>query len=274
MILEIPASSFTKKIVDRDFQGIIDLKDRHPLSYILHYRKSGLRSKTQAKFKRINLANQRNLNQVIKVKVKKSINNFVLDEMDRLGNHIHDYYIDKFLNHVYALVLMKIKVTVAIRHFNDLYNIDEDDISFETQYKAWQRHWKSLHANDTISTYLKKKRHLFVLKDLQADIVIKELPRFELIKDIVSRFFISYPDHYESKKNITRDKIMEYAQIYLYRNLTLKKPELLAQEISDNENHYSKYIIYRWSRKFSKILKQDRVFRIEFERFVTKELNN
>lgn len=132
-ILELPVSSFSKKILLAEYQlEPIALQSTDPLFQSLCYRAP----RSRHNLKKL----QYYLKDTIQICINTKLANHIRPNAYQIGHHLWTLHIHQMLGWVYCSTLLGENARKSLERFYAFHDIEEDDFAFDSAYKRWQRY--------------------------------------------------------------------------------------------------------------------------------------
>jgi len=206
MIIELPVSTFSKKIITKfDKKAPLQLNARNILMQQFGYVKVG-----RPKISRTAL---KILNDTILLQITDKIPKSKIPYLYQAGYAIHKLHLNNLMIFIESQVLIGGTASKAIKIFYDLYDLSDDDLNQESILRKWQRYYspkKSLYS---------AKKELYIPTDtVKSNInhitIIDNIKKSEIFSKIVFEnisFFIT-------TNNKFRKTLLKHLKIYIYKS--------------------------------------------------------
>ena len=133
MIISLPVSALTKRIIESDYApGVIRLRSSDLLFQQLTYTRPPSRKEVK-KLRKL-------LTERIELEINQKLFNSIKDNVVAVGDHLYKYHCLLMMKHVEALMDYT-SVSDALNTFMTKHQISEDDYPIDHAYRKWNR-WK------------------------------------------------------------------------------------------------------------------------------------
>jgi len=205
MIVELPISTFSKKIIQKfDKRDPLVIRTDDPLFTYFGY----IRDNHPANAGRA----AQYLNNKINVDVTMRISKKPLEYLYQAGINIHKHHIMQMLIWAESQAMAGGVAMTALMQWYQIYDITDDDLNFETALRKWQRWHTERKSQLFLENYVANTSKLWRKKRREEDIPLAE----EKIHVELAKLVFHNIDYFVGAKTEFMEKLLLHVTIYYY----------------------------------------------------------
>lgn len=221
MLLNIPISSFSKKIITAHYQQPVIINARDILYQTFNNIRPG---------KPVNMLEaDRLLNDDIDISITGSLKQSEMPYLYQAGINIHRMHLHEMMCFIQGQVMGGGNASAAIRQYFETYDIDDEDLNMESVFRKWQRHWQQKKIIKKSFKKTRKKKH-------EKRTIIKTISFNDFFEQFGMLIFQNI-DYFTTTDNKFKLKLYRHLKIYLYHKVLKYSKSNCARIFGFSERH-------------------------------------